>query len=229
MGSSETCELSVDHYKYILDKCQNMGYSVLSMKESLNFQITDKSPKSIVLRHDVDVSLENALKMAQLESELMVSSTYFIRLHSKFYDPMAASNLKMLKTIGSLAEVGLHYERKYYETRNESEISFLKKDMDRLKNILKLQRIGCAPHMPGTVGNIDEDEVKKVGSFYEASHQRFMVERKYISDSGGKWREGCACQWLGIENHLTILTHPIWWFGMEEDPQIILEKLRSGF
>ena len=71
-----------------------------------------------------------------------------------------------------------------------------------------------------------EDKVKKVGLSYEASHERFMVHRKYISDSGGHWREGCACQWLGIENHLTILTHPIWWFRMEEDPQVILEKLR---
>ncbi|MFQ6062769.1 MAG: hypothetical protein ACE5J9_06290 [Methanosarcinales archaeon] len=39
------------------------------------------SDKFIILRHDVDRKVENALKMAQLENELGIASTYYTRYY----------------------------------------------------------------------------------------------------------------------------------------------------
>jgi hypothetical protein len=40
---------------------------------------------------------------------------------------------------------------------------------------------------------------------------------KYLSDSGGRWREGCFCEWIGKEDLLFVNTHPVWWYN--ECPQ----------
>lgn len=63
-------------------------------------------PKSpcIVLRHDVDRSLKNALAMAKLEQEYGISSTYYFRYPNTF-------NSKVIEQIYSLGhEIGYHYE-----------------------------------------------------------------------------------------------------------------------
>ena len=41
---------------------------------------------------------------------------------------------------------------------------------------------------------------------------RFFKDIKYLSDSGGRWREGHFNEWVNVENKLQVLTHPWWWF-----------------
>lgn len=64
------------------------------------------APKSpcVLLRHDVDRSLKNALAMAKLEHEYGIASTYYFRYPNTF-------NRKVIKQIYSLGhEIGYHYE-----------------------------------------------------------------------------------------------------------------------
>jgi hypothetical protein len=35
---------------------------------------------------------------------------------------------------------------------------------------------------------------------------------KYLSDSNGRWREGCVCGHLEEYERLCVLTHGWWWF-----------------
>lgn len=61
-------------------------------------------PPCVVLRHDVDRSLKNALAMAKLEHEYGIVSTYYFRYPSTF-------NRKVIKQIYELGhEIGYHYE-----------------------------------------------------------------------------------------------------------------------
>lgn len=51
------------------------------------------------------------------------------------------------------------------------------------------------------------------GVEYHAYQDRFMTpSMKYLSDSSGSWREGYFRQWVGREQLMHVLTHPIWWF-----------------
>ena len=63
----------------VLKKAKKNGFSF--SKFSKNF---DKKSKVILLRHDIDLSLEKALKMAEIESQLNLISTYFLRVNSTF-------------------------------------------------------------------------------------------------------------------------------------------------
>jgi hypothetical protein len=60
--------------------------------------------KGLILRHDVDISPEKALRMAQIDHDLGVQSTYYFR-YPKTFDP------DILKKIAAMGhEVGYHYE-----------------------------------------------------------------------------------------------------------------------
>ena len=43
--------------------------------------------KSVIMRHDIDYCLEQSVKMAQIEQEEGISSTYFVLLKTDFYNP----------------------------------------------------------------------------------------------------------------------------------------------
>jgi hypothetical protein len=59
----------------------------------------------VILRHDIDRSPENALKIAYLERELMISSSYYFRTVKQSYDE------EVIKRIAEMGhEVGYHYE-----------------------------------------------------------------------------------------------------------------------
>lgn len=65
-----------------------------------------QNPKgnAVVLRHDVDRKIQNSLKMAQLENEMGISSSYYFRYPSTFKPKC----IKKIRDLGH--EVGYHYE-----------------------------------------------------------------------------------------------------------------------
>ncbi len=62
------------------------GYnSLISLLKDQNYSFSSyhnwtKHKKSVILRHDVDYSIEDSLKLSELEQRLGVKSTYFILL-----------------------------------------------------------------------------------------------------------------------------------------------------
>lgn len=66
---------------------------------------TPINDKLVAIRHDVDYSPLRALKMAQIEAEYEISTTYYIR--RKFFD----NNVDIIRQIAALGhEIGYHYE-----------------------------------------------------------------------------------------------------------------------
>ena len=64
--------------------------SVLRENQYLISTYTEFQPsnKCVILRHDVDFSLEAALQFAKLEYKQDAQSTYFILLATPFYNPI---------------------------------------------------------------------------------------------------------------------------------------------
>ena len=100
----------------------------------------------LVLRHDVDVSLEPALKMAEIEHEIGVKSTYFVWLSGNFYNPLEGRNVCIMKKICALGhEIGLHYDTFQYECYEQDDVQALKMEINILENLLgrKITAISC--------------------------------------------------------------------------------------
>ena len=75
----------------------------LPIVDFLEVYITDVMPKFCVLRHDIEFSIDRALKMARIEiDELDVKSTYTVQLRNNTYNTLSQKNIKAVQEIKKL-------------------------------------------------------------------------------------------------------------------------------
>ena len=221
------CDFTIEHWEETINTALELGYRFCTFSDWIGEKPADEL--TILLRHDVDISPEMARRLARIETGLGIKATYFIRLHSKLYQPQDSESMPYMKELAELnVEIGLHYERQIYEENGWDHIQALADDAAKLGEIIGRPVKGCAGHRVSTFPHFDTETVRAAGLSYEAYAPEFVTERKYISDSARNWREGCLCQWLGKAKHLTVLTHPVWWFEPAGMKDSILEKIRRG-
>jgi len=79
--------------------------------EVCNYETYQHSNRCVILRHDVDFSLEAALSFAQLEYKNDVQSTYFILLSTSFYNLFHRKASDIIKKIRAMGhDIGLHFD-----------------------------------------------------------------------------------------------------------------------
>ena len=178
-----SCAFDVEHYAELIDAARAGGY---------RFAHFDQPPRrgDLLLRHDVDLSLEAALRMAELEAETGASATYFLMTESVFYN--LASN-EGVAAIGRLRElghrVGLHavHPNAPLDERFDPVVAWHNPDSEYM----------TAP-IEGAVNVMQEG---------------YFDPPTYRSDSNQRWRFGCPHQELraGSFAWLQLLTHPEIW------------------
>src|SRR5947209_3393674 len=97
-----SCAFELGHYRELIEAAKQGGY---------RFAGFDSTPRAgdVLLRHDVDLSLEAALAMAELEAELEAPATYFLMTRSEFYNLDAPSGHDAVDRLRRLGHgVGLH-------------------------------------------------------------------------------------------------------------------------
>jgi len=215
------CDFGFRHYREILNLFKKGGYKFCFFGEK-----PDQKVKRVYLRHDVDFSLEKALQLAKIENRARVRSTYFIRLSAPFYNIFDPVNLEIIKEINNLGHrIGLHYEGDITNKMTiEREVS---RQIQILRSYFKVGNV-VSFHRPSkfVLG-------REFGEFVSTYQSEFFKKIKYLSDSKGKWREGCICQWLKSDSppkNLQVLLHPIWWGRKERDANLHLQQwLREKF
>jgi hypothetical protein len=215
MIQTEGCGgFSVAHYREILEQAIDLGYVFTTFSGN----DTVDSPRLILMRHDIDLSLENCLRFAHIEHEFGVHSTYFVRVHGRLYNPFEFQSYQKLREIESLGhELALHYEPGFALAVDEDEESMVRREKVILEAVLGHSVVSASAHLPGKTGStINDDNKESFGIRYDAYSPRFMKHFKYLSDSNGRWREGCLCEHLGSFDRLCVLTHGWWWF--EQSP-----------
>tara|TARA_R110001583_G_scaffold3112_2_gene20562 strand:+ start:842 stop:1612 length:771 start_codon:yes stop_codon:yes gene_type:complete len=97
---------SYDEYKEIISLIQKYLPIV-----SFNDVIDNNLEKYCVIRHDVEYSMDRALKLAQLEYELKIKSTYCIQVRNNIYNAISDKNIEIAKQINDLGhEIALHQD-----------------------------------------------------------------------------------------------------------------------
>lgn len=100
------CNFTIGHYKYLISEALHSGYKFCSFNEP-----TLSDQRVIFLRHDIDVSIDMALKMAEVETELGVRSTYFALPNCSTYNLLEDASLKKLVQIAEMGHwIGLHID-----------------------------------------------------------------------------------------------------------------------
>lgn len=193
-------------------------------RKSFTFASFDNIPsdeRHILLRHDLDLSVSTGLEVATVEHEFGVSATYFILLHSPFYNLLEYRNFNMIKEILSLGhKIGLHFDSHFYNISNEDElndkISLEKKFLNELFGIdIKVFSF----HLT----NAFTMQCRKFnyGGLINVYADLFQTQYEYCSDSYGVWRYKRLFDVVRETKSrgLHILTHPEWWTHGEAMPE----------
>ncbi|MCX6166224.1 MAG: hypothetical protein NTU73_15415 [Ignavibacteriae bacterium] len=207
-------DFSRKNYKRLLEIARKNYSFVLYNKRPLNF-------KSIYLRHDIDISVNSALPLAKIESELNIKSTYFLLLHSDFYNLFEKEISSIVKNIIKLGhKIGLHFDSHYYNIKNEINLEaklLLEKKI--IENIFDTEVKVFSFHNPNRFAlNCRKYQYSDMINTYSDYFQKNVT---YISDSNGYWRHKNLEDYLtdAREKNLQILLHPEWWQASVMSPK----------
>ncbi len=105
-GIVKKMDFTLSRYKELCLALLDSGYTPLTVYSYLVLggQKNNNNNKLVVLRHDIDRKPKNALRMAKLEHELGIQSTYYFRFPYTFKPDI----IRKINDLGH--EVGYHYE-----------------------------------------------------------------------------------------------------------------------
>jgi len=183
-------------------------------------------------RHDVDLSLKRAYRISSIEAQENVFSTYFLNLHSRFYNLLESDSLKLVFKIIDLGhQIGLHFDMNYFthlNRKNGSLDSNIKKEKKFLKNILDIKLNGVSFHNPDD--SILTSKADVVCGMVNTYGPYFRKHYAYCSDSNGYWRHRHLEDVLlnNKSKNIHILTHPGWWMPTARSPKKRVKRCING-
>jgi hypothetical protein len=207
--------------------------------------------RHIFLRHDVDVSVSRALRMAEIECAHGVRSTYYVMTASPMYTlPRHAQLVREIAALGH--EVGLHFDcpaqhRDRLPLSNQDPcrtssngVTYEHQDAStELLELLEAQiEIDCSV-LEDILGNRVEslsfhrpDPWCLRGPMHICGRVNAYAAKLmewYLSDSRGNWREGEPLPMLASppKSVLQLLIHPIWWGDHHRSPQQRLDDFSA--
>ena len=190
-------------YAAILRRALALGYAPVPLSEGL-----EAGEKSLILRHDVDYSIEKALRMAEIEAELGLRSTYFVLLSGLFYNVMAPKGRRALRRIAQLGhEIGLHFDTSAYPEDSAGARANFAAERDLLAAAAGVPVRSASQHNPSDKDPLDLNGLVDL----DAYAPQLMARYRYVSDSCMRWRAETPLDLLETGVDVYFLTHPIWW------------------
>ena len=199
-----TCDFSLSHYRALLQAAKAGSYRWAGFER-------EPEPGDLILRHDVDLSLDGALAVAEVEAAEGAWSTWFLMTRSNFYNLDSAEGERAIARLRALGHRVAHHAvwpQIDLDDRFDKVVAWHNPDPEYMQ----------AP-VDGAVNVMQPP-------FFDPEH--------YRSDSNQHWRHGCPHDELaaGSFGWLQLLTHPeIWAFDgatMRETMESMLDADRAA-
>jgi len=185
----------------------------------------------VLWRHDVDISLNRSLRLAEIEAEVGVVATYFVDIHSTFYNAFEASQSSLLRRILSLGHrLGVHFDANYYDPADEDELEVLVgREASLLGSTFAARVDAMSFHNPSS--RHLEWVRERYAGLVNCYSQRLKDGTAYCSDSKGYWRYRRLYDVVseGADPRLQVLTHPGLWQRDAMPPRQRLSGWPDGF
>lgn len=169
--------------------------------------------KYVFWRHDVDLSLNRAIRLAQLEHDEGVRATYFLNPHCEFYNLFEKGQTQIVKHILSLGhDVGLHFDAGVYQIESEAALDkLIVREKELLQDWFGVRANVFSFHNPNVFMLSCEKE--EYGGLINCYSKHFKTSVSYCSDSNGYWRFRRLRDVLeaATDSCLQVLTHPELW------------------
>jgi hypothetical protein len=228
-------QFTYDAYRSLLEAIANK-FEIRALCDA--YEPTGKRPV-LLLRHDVDISIEKAIVMACIEHDMGLASSYMLMADAPLYGPHVqgdvAARLSWLSVFRR--EVGVHVE-----LEGEDHEVPLTEAVAKLEPLLAkdLAIKSVSFHAP---------QPKLINAYMWKKHIQGLVNAYanvlmglYITDSGGRWCAGTIMQFMAgkfrrdvdplaelkrtRERKVQLLVHPVWWGDTDMEPVLRLEAVR---
>jgi hypothetical protein len=199
-------DFTIDNYRKAIEYI-NFYSKIYTYDDALEIQ------KGVILRHDVDISLENAVSLAEIECKLKIKTTYCLLLHSQFYNLLDRTNIENVKKIIKYGHnIGLHFD---VHALNIRDVDMLQEWLLKEKRILESYfdiAINIFSFHNNNTFTFSCREWKYSGMI-NAYSDVFWNGFNYLSDSNGIWKDESLLDFVkrNINQKMHILLHPVWW------------------
>jgi hypothetical protein len=223
---------NIDKYYFADFTRENYRNLIKIAKQNYNFCFFNEFnniSKPLLWRHDVDISMHASKKLAIIEQDEYVKSTFFIHLHSEFYNVFEKEITFLIKDIIAMGhQIGLHFDTHYYNVDNENDltqyIEFEKIIIEKLFNI-SITSFSFHNTTPFTMSCQEWEYAGLINTYSKTFQQEFT----YCSDSFGIWRFKRLKDFLQEDNKkIQVLTHPEWWQDEILSPKKRLYRAVNG-
>ena len=204
---------SFDDYREIIKAIKEIG-TYTTYDEAL------KKDKFILMRHDVEYSVERARELAKVEESMDFRSYYFFQWTNNSYNVLSRKNRDILTDMHERGQyIGLHFALNGM-TDMQLVRARIKKEIDMLSDMLDFKIDTFSIHRPSRdvlAENIKIDGVlnayqDEFFSFDPNADSESTLKVKYLSDANHIWRYGYPDhKTIAAHDKVQILTHPFAW------------------
>jgi len=176
-------DFTLNTYRLLISELQSSGFGFYTLS-----YVCKSKPKGpfVVLRHDVDRKPGNSLRMAQLEYEAGIVSTYYFRMTDKVFDPAC---IKEISEMGH--EVGYHFEDLSYSHGNIDEaVRSFRNNVEKFRKIVPLHTVSMHGSPLSRFDNkelIKRIDLEELGIVCEPYSVIDDLDLIYLTDVGRKW------------------------------------------
>jgi hypothetical protein len=184
----------------------------------------------ILFRHDVDVSLNRALALANIDSQLGLRSTFFIDPLNNFYSAFDPDQRKILFEILDLGHfIGLHFDSSRHAIKTEESLEEALRFESKVLSKAVAEPLAFSFHNPSKADlAFKKDSYAGIPNAYS---EKLFTRASYTSDSNGYWRHTpiveVLSQSLGLKP-VQVLTHPEWWLDETKSPRSRIYRALYG-
>lgn len=169
-------------YRRLCEAVLARGYRICTVQSYIESPLA----WAAILRHDVDRFPANALRMARVEQELGIRSTYYVRMVRSAFDPNVVRSLAKLGH-----EVGYHYEV-LAKTRGDVQaaLELLGEELGRLREFASVHTAAAHGSPLSRWNNFDiwrHAQPKQFGLVGEAYRDIDYSQVAYYTDTGRSW------------------------------------------
>jgi len=176
---------------------------VKKAKKTLCVKDYKRHKRGLIVRHDIDESIDFAYELYQAEKENRIRSTFYVLLSSDLYNPFSAKNKQRLQEmVANGFEVGLHFDPMAYKSGDLLE-NFIK-EIKLFEEFLEIELHSYSMHNPSITG-----EYIKYPQLIDAYNSDIFNDNCYISDSSFSFRGKDIYEYVAKSNQelIQLLIH----------------------
>ncbi len=204
---------SFDEYREIIRIIQESGRAV-GYEEAL------RRDSFVIMRHDVEYSVDRAYALSLVESEMGFTSTWFFQWTNNSYNILSRRSQEMIRDMHERGhQIGLHYALNGLTDMRQVRHQILK-EMRILSDMFDFEINRFSVHRPTPDILAENIKLPNILNAYQDDFFTFapqitpetVLHVKYMSDANHIWRYGYPDRSTILGNpRVQILTHPFAW------------------